>query len=192
MTDPENRWLRTRDVVGDEYDARYERQAAAGKYVHGEVDFLMRFSPSSVLDAGCGTGRVARELARRGVDVVGVDLDDEMLVTARRKAPDLQWHLGDIASVDLGRTFSAVVAAGNVMILLDPGTESAVVANLTRHLEPGGHLVAGFQQVPGDLPIDRYDRIAADAGLTLLERWSTWERSSWDLSRSYTVSVHRR
>ena len=192
MTGSDNRWLRTRDVVGDAYDARYERSAAAGNNVHGEADLLMRLSPSSVLDAGCGTGRVARELARRGVDVVGVDLDDEMLATARRKAPDLQWHLGDIASVDLGRTFSAVVAAGNVMILLTPGTDSAVVANLARHLEPGGHLVAGFQLAPGDLDVDRYDRIAADAGLAFIERWSTWERSSWDPSCSYTVSVHRR
>ena len=79
-----------------------------------------------------------------------------------------------------------------MMILLDPGTESAVVANLARHLEPGGHLVAGFQLAPGDLSIDQYDRIAADAGLTLRERWSTWERSSWDPSCSYTLSVHRR
>ena len=39
---------------------------------------------------------------------------------------------------------------------------------------------------PGDLPIDRYDRIAADAGLTLLERWSTWERSSWMSSMNAT------
>lgn len=192
MTGSDNRWLRTRDVVGDAYDARYERSAAAGNNVHGEADFLMRLSPSSVLDAGCGTGRVARELARRGVDVVGVDLDEEMLATARRKAPDLQWHLGDIATIDLGRTFSAVVAAGNVMILLGLGTERAVVANLAAHIEPGGHLVAGFQLTPGELSVERYDRIAADAGLTLLERWSAWERSSWDPSCSYTVSVHRR
>lgn len=192
MSGPENRWLRTRDLVGDAYDARYERSAQAGENVHGEADFLMRLSPSSVLDAGCGTGRVARELARRGIDVVGIDLDDEMLATARRKAPDLTWHLGDVASADLGRTFGAVVAAGNVMILLTPGTEAAVVANLARHLEPGGHLVAGFQLTPGHLTVDRYDRMASDAGLTLVERWATWERSSWDPSCSYAVSVHRR
>lgn len=192
MTAPENRWLRTRDLVGDAYDARYERSAQAGENVHGEADFLMRLSPSSVLDAGCGTGRVARELARRGADVVGIDLDDEMLATARRKAPEITWHLGDIISADLGRTFGAVVAAGNVMILLTPGTEAAAVANLARHLEPGGCLVAGFQLKPGDLTVERYDRIASDAGLTLVERWSTWERSSWDPSSSYAVSVHRR
>ena len=191
MTGAKNRWLRTRDVVGDSYDARYERAAAAGENVHGEADFLMRFRPASVLDAGCGTGRVARELARRGVDVVGVDLDEEMLATARRKAPDLPWHSADLVSVELRRTFSAILAAGNVITLLTPGTENAVIANLARHLEPGGVLIAGFQLTPDGLAIEEYDRLTAATGLALIERWSTWEQRPWDAHDSYAVSVHR-
>src|SRR6185503_19916130 len=74
--DPENPWLRMSRASGDEYDEPYERRAAAGENVHGEADFVMRFSPATVLDGGCGTGRVARELVRRCIDVVGVDLDD--------------------------------------------------------------------------------------------------------------------
>ena len=73
---------------GDEYDEAYERKAAAGENVHGEADFVMRFSPQSVLDAGCGTGRVAAELARRGVAAVGVDSEPDMIAAARGKAPD--------------------------------------------------------------------------------------------------------
>jgi SAM-dependent methyltransferase len=191
MTESENRWLRTRDVVGDEYDARYERLAAAGKDVHGEANFVMRFSPTSVLDAGCGTGRVARELARRGVDVEGVDIDKEMLETARRKAPDLSWHCADLVSVDLRRRFSTVLVAGNVMILLTPGTESDAVANLLRHLEPGGLLIAGFQLAPDRMTLEQYDRIAAAAGLALIERWSTWEQAPWNPYGEYALSVHR-
>src|ERR1700704_3077196 len=99
MAEPENRWLRTKDISGDAYDRRYDERAAAGENVHGEVDFVMRFAPRSALDAGSGTGRVARELARRGVDVVGVDLDDDMLSTARRKAPALPWHCADLVSI---------------------------------------------------------------------------------------------
>lgn len=191
MTGPENRWLKTRDAVGDEYDARYERSAAAGENVHGEADLVMRSSPTSVLDAGCGTGRVARELARRGVDVVGVDLDLDMLATARRKAPELAWHCADLESVELRRAFSVILVAGNVMILLTPGSEGAVVANLARHLEPGGLLIAGFQILPGRLSVGEYDRLAAAAGLTLVARWSTWERAPWDPLERYAVSVHR-
>src|SRR5437763_12527867 len=111
-----NRWLNTRRVSGDDYDASYKQKAAAGENVHGEADFVESFHPKSVLDAGCGTGRVGIELARRGIDVVGVDLDPGMLSAAAKKAPHLEWHLDDLATVRLNRHFNAIVMAGNVMI----------------------------------------------------------------------------
>ena len=192
MTDASNRWLRARAVSGEDYDATYERRAAAGENVHGEAEFVERFAPKSVLDAGCGTGRVGRELARRGVDVVGVDIDPEMLGTARRKGPGVDWRLGDLATVDLARSFEAIVMAGNVMIFLKPGTESAVVANMARHLQPDGVLIAGFQIVEEGLTTQRYDEIAADAGLKLAERWSTWDCDGWETNSAYAVTVHRK
>ena len=191
MTNPENRWLRSKDITGDAYDARYDQRAAAGENVHGEADFVMRLAPRAVLDAGCGTGRVARELARRGVDVVGVDLDLDMLATARRRSPELSWVQADLASFDLARTFDVVVAAGNVMILLTPGTEPAVLANLARHLRPGGLLVAGFQRRPDHLTLAEYDALVTAAGFELVERWSTWDRVAWRTDSDYALSVHR-
>ncbi len=192
MSDPANRWLSERRTSGDSYDATYERRAAAGEDVHGEADFVQRFAPSSVLDAGCGTGRVGRELSRRGIFTVGVDIDAGMLATARAKAPEMEWQLADLANVDLGRTFAAVVMAGNVMIFLAPGTEGAVVANMASHLAPGGRLVAGFQLAPGRLALAEYDACCLAAGLTLEERWSTWDCGPLVEGGSYTVSVHRK
>lgn len=184
--------MQERNASGDAYDATYDRRATAGENVHGEADFVERFAPASVLDAGCGTGRVGRELARRGLDVVGVDLDPEMLATAQRKSPAINWRLGELATVDLSRSFEAIVMAGNVMIFLAAGSEAAVVANMARHLQPGGLLIAGFQLMPGRLTLERYDEIAELAGLALSERWSTWDRDVWDEGASYAVSVHRR
>jgi len=192
MTDAHSRWLQSKSTSGDDYDATYERRAAAGQDVHGEADFVERFGPASVLDAGCGTGRVGRELARRGMKVVGVDIDADMLDTARRKGPGVDWRLADLASVDLGRSFDAIVMAGNVMIFVEPGTEAAVMANMARHLAAEGMLVAGFQVMPGRLAIGRYDEIAADAGLVLSERWSTWDCDAWVAGGNYAVSVHRK
>lgn len=191
--DADNRWLRERTRSGEAYDATYERRAAAGENVHGEADFVERFGPASVLDAGCGTGRVGRELARRGINVVGVDIDEEMLATARAKAPGVAWHLGDLQSVDLSRTFDAIVMAGNVMIFLAPGSEGAVVANMARHLAPGGVLIAGFQLQPGRLSLARYDACCEAAGLVLGERWATWDCVPFAAEGAgYAVSVHRR
>ena len=191
MSDAPNRWLQERKVSGDAYDATYERRAAAGENVHGEADFVQRFQPRSALDAGCGTGRVGRELARRGVEVVGVDIDPEMLGTAARKAPDVRWVHGDLATVDLGRKFDVIVMAGNVMIFLAPGTEGAVLANLARHLDTGGRIVAGFQLSEGRLPIERYDELASAAGLVLEERWATWDCEPWVPGGGYAVIVHK-
>ena len=191
MTNPaDNPWIRTRTRSGDEYDTTYERRAAAGEDVHGEANFVEATGARSVLDAGCGTGRVGRELARRGLHVVGVDLDDVMLATARTKAPDVDWRLGDLATIDLGRRFDAIVMAGNVMIFVTPGTEAAVVASMAAHLAAGGVLVAGFQLQPGGLTVDEYDDFARAAGLMLKERWSTWDREPWTLRGGYAVSVH--
>jgi SAM-dependent methyltransferase len=146
----------------------------------------------TVLDAGCGTGRVAMELARRGLDVVGVDLDAEMLAAAREKAPLLDWIEADLSDVDLGRTFDGIVMAGSVMIFVTPGAESAVVANLTRHLGVGGLLIAGFSTGPGRLDLDTYDDIAGEAGLDLVDRWATWDRRDYRAGTDYAVSVHRK
>jgi SAM-dependent methyltransferase len=191
-TQEPNRWLQERRTSGDAYDSTYERRAAAGENVHGEADFVQRFAPASVLDAGCGTGRVGRELARRGMDVTGVDLDPNMLETARNKAPDVRWELADLRDVDLARTFDAIVMAGNVMIFLAPQTEADVVTNMARHLAPGGVLIAGFQLMPGRLALDRYDECASNAGLALAERWATWDCDPWVSGGDYAVSVHRK
>ena len=187
-----NRWLSEARGRAATYDERWEELAARGENVHGEADLVVSLGPRSVLDAGCGTGRVAIELHRRGLDVVGVDLDPSMLARARAKSPDAGWVHADLVDADLGRRFDAVVLAGNVMIYLEPGTESAVVANLARHLEPGGALVAGFELQPGRYDLSSYDDAAASAGLTLAERWATWDRDQYDPGRgNYAVSVHR-
>jgi len=193
MTDrPTNRWLATDAPRGDVYDARYERRAAAGENVHGEADFVMQTGIRSVLDAGCGTGRIARELAKRGLDVTGVDIDAEMLATGQRKAPELDWRLGDLETIALGRTYDAALMAGNVVIFLTPGSEGAVLANLARHLNPGGIVIAGFQIQRGRLSLEGYDALARSAGLELAERYATWDREPWRDGGDYAVSVHRR
>lgn len=58
-------WRKT-GVSGTTYDARFAHLERAGHKMHGEADFVASFEVHSVLDAGCGTGRVAIELARRG------------------------------------------------------------------------------------------------------------------------------
>lgn len=192
-------WRKATGASGEDYDAKFNTLQRRGRSINGEADFVASFGVHSVLDAGCGTGRVAIELARRGFTVSGVDREPDMLRVARAKAPHLDWHLADLSTVTFKgpereghlRCFEAIVMAGNVMIFLDPGTEPRVIANLARHLQPAGLLIAGFQLEQG-LGLQAYDDFAAQSGLELKERWATWERQPWYERCGYAVSVHQR
>lgn len=185
--------------TADDYDARWRDLEADGQNIHGEADLVQALSPGAargftVLDAGCGTGRVAIELARRGFTVAGMDADPAMLATARDKAPELIWAHGDLADPEwpaaLPEPVDLALLAGNVMIFVQPGTEPRVLANLAARLVPGGLLVAGFSLRPDLLSCENYDEMAAGAGLKLVDRWSTWDRQPFD-GGDYAVSVHR-
>jgi len=174
---------------GKDYQARFDALAAEGVDVHGEAQFVAALGPRSVLDAGCGTGRVAIELARRGIEVVGVDADPSMIATARQRTPELSWLEADLASLELGRTFDVVVMAGNVPLFTPPGTQAAVVAGCARHVSASGALVCGFQLGRG-YDLAAYDQHCVEARLTLVQRWATWDRGPFRNGSGYAVSVH--
>lgn len=191
---------------GEEYAARFRALAESGADPHGEASFAAALldGPGRVLDAGCGTGRVAIRLAELGHHSVGTDVDESMLAVARREAPDLPWFAADLASVtatDLGgaRDFDLVVLAGNVVPLLAEGTLPSAVAHLRDLLRPGGRLVAGFGLDGAHLPrgcpvtpLTDYDRACGDAALSAEQRFSTWDAEPFDERAGYAVSVHVR
>lgn len=178
------------DWDGDDYQARFDRLAAEGTDVHGEATFVRAYAPGSVLDAGCGTGRVAIELARHGIEVVGVDVDPSMLATARGADPGITWIEHDLCTLDLGRTFDVVVLAGNVPLFTPAGTQPALIAAAANHVASGGRLVVGFSLGRG-YELAELDRDATAAGLSLSDRFSTWDRAP-STGSDYAVSVFDR
>lgn len=173
---------------GRDYQARFDALAASGADIHGEANLVRIYGPHRVLDAGCGTGRVAIELARHGIEVVGVDVDPAMLDTARERAPELDWRLGDLATAELGEGYDIAVLAGNVLIFTTPGTEGAVLSNVARAVRAGGIVLAGFSLHPGGYELVQLDADATAAGLSLADRWSTWDRAPF-ANGDYAVSA---
>jgi len=193
-------------ISGDSYQQCFDALAASGEHVHGEADFVSTLVDvgARILDAGCGTGRVGIELARRGYEVVGVDCAVAMLDTARAVAPDLPWLERDLSTLEpgdahLGDPFDVVVMAGNVVPLLAEGAEEEAISRLAATLRPGGWLVAGFGLDVAHLPLDdvpvtlaQYDAWCHAHGLALVERFGTWDRRPYVEDEGYAVSVHRR
>lgn len=190
----------------DLYDRRWQDMVARGESVHGELDFIERYltdGVADILDAGCGTGRLAIEAHRRGHRCVGVDLDRDMIERARAKAADIEWHHADLATVDLGRSFDVAVMAGNIPLFCAPGAQATIVANLARHLRTGGLLICGFSIEKGAEAYRASDfcRDAENAGLSLEAVHAAWDaapisdahRSNvGDLVGDYVVAVCRR
>ena len=176
---------------GAAYQARFDALAAEGMDVHGEARLVRSLKPTSVLDAGCGTGRVAIELARHGIEVVGVDLDASMIAEARRLAPELELVEADLAELDLRRVFDLVLLAGNVPLFCPRPRRDDLVRRCAAHVAPDGVLIAGFQLGRSYLLAD-FDASAAAGGLLLEQRWSSWEGADFEPGSTYVVSLLRR
>lgn len=98
----------------------------------------------AALELGVGTGRVALPLARRGVEVHGVDASEAMLERLRTKpgAERVRCTFGDVTEVEVGRRFPLVFGVFNVVFnLLTQEAQVRLFENAARHLEPGGALV---------------------------------------------------
>jgi SAM-dependent methyltransferase len=113
-----------------------------------EVDFLvdaLGLRPGMrVLDAGCGPGRHALELARRGIAVVGVDASPDFLTLGRAEAGDLpvEFHEADVRAITYADAFDAVLCLcqGGFGLLGGDDDELDVVARFAAALRPGGRL----------------------------------------------------
>jgi SAM-dependent methyltransferase len=95
----------------------------------------------SLLDVACGTGADLAEL-RQWYTVEGMDLSPAMLEMARRRLPDVPLHTGDMRTLDLGKSFDAVLCLfSSIAYVTDPSELRSTVARLARHVRPGGVLI---------------------------------------------------
>ncbi len=196
---PETRWDREGDSAS--HIAHFARLAAEGADLEGEARLVDAMVPrgATILDAGCGAGRVTAALHRKGHRVLGVDRDPRLVEAARQDNPDVSYAVRDLLDVTPSwlageghpTAYDVVVLAGNVLVFLAPGTERTVLERLREVTRPGGRIVAGFATDQAYTVTD-LDRDAAAVGLRTEARFATWHLDRWTEDAGWAVTILRR
>jgi SAM-dependent methyltransferase len=104
-----------------------------------------------ILDAGCGTGRYAIELARRGYIVHGIDRSADLIAVARGATGDsaggVSFEVGDIADLPIAR-YAGILCRGVLNDIVDDGERDAVFAAFADALESNGALILDVRDWP--------------------------------------------
>ncbi|MGX6603089.1 class I SAM-dependent methyltransferase [Micromonosporaceae bacterium Da 78-11] len=196
MSAQENLWLRQIEQDPEhsrKYVERFRRLAREGADLGGEARLIDTLVPrgARLLDAGCGTGRVGGLLAAAGHQVVGVDLDPELVATATADHPGSTWLVGDLAELDLPGRFDVVYSAGNVLTFVAPADRVEILRRLGAHLADAGRVVIAFGAGRG-YPFDDFLADAGAAGLTPDLLLATWDLRPFTPQSDFLVAVLRR
>ncbi|MFI7446117.1 class I SAM-dependent DNA methyltransferase [Nonomuraea sp. NPDC049714] len=121
-----------------------------------------------VADVGCGPGYATGHLHALGVDAFGVDLAPEMIALARQAYPGLRFEVGTMAALDVPDGALGGVLSRYSIIHTPPERLPEIIAEFSRVLAPGGHLMLSF--VAHDEPAEPAE--AYDHRVALAYRWS--------------------
>ena len=111
----------------------------------------------SVLEPGCGSGRMLAALSEQGIDIAGIDRSPRMIELARERLGDMgELRVADMTEFDLGRTFDGAICPINTLLHLTPAELASHLGCMARHVAPGGRYLV---QV-GLVDVDQHEPFA--------------------------------
>lgn len=107
------------------------------------IDLLAPTPDDTVLDLGCGTGRMTEWLLASGARVIGVDSDPAMVAAARARCPTADLRQDDVRSLDADLRCTALLSNATLH-WVPPADAPRMAESLARTVLPGGRLVVEF------------------------------------------------
>lgn len=143
-----------------DYAEKYEKEVFTQGTL-GEVDFIQKEinydKNCKILDIGCGTGRHAIELAKRGHDVTGIDLSESMIAKAKEKAQisgvNVDFHIADARNLPFKDQFDLVImiCEGAFPLMETDEMNFEILGNAAKALKNGGKFI--FTTLNGLYPL---------------------------------------
>ncbi|HZS09879.1 MAG TPA: methyltransferase domain-containing protein [Blastocatellia bacterium] len=130
-------------MSADNWNSKLYDQRHSFVYEYGK-DLIALLNPQPgerILDAGCGTGHLTKQIAESGATVIGMDSSANMIETARREYPDIQFLPGDVTDFSFPEPFDAIFS--NATLHWVARAEVAIRC-MSRALRSGGRFVVEF------------------------------------------------
>ncbi len=138
------------EVLFENYSSKYDTEPFTQGTI-GECDFLESElsgnKGAQILDVGCGTGRHAIEMAKRGYRVTGIDLSESMLKRAKEKAAEagvsVDFRQGDARNLDFNNEFDLVImlCEGAFPLMETDEMNFRILDGAGSALKPGGKMI---------------------------------------------------
>lgn len=166
--------------------------------ISAEVDWLLsRLGPgcATLLEPGCGSGRMLESFARRGIVCTGLDRSPQMVALARRRlaaaGADTRVVQADMADFDLGERFGGGVCPINTLVYLTPAALGGHLACMARHLAGGGRYLVQVDVHAADGSASDLEPAVWEAEREGTRLEVTWQVESVDLARGRELQRSR-
>ena len=116
-----------------------EKHSFVSKYGTDLIALLAAEKGEKILDIGCGTGDLANQLSENGVDVIGIDKSENMIIQASTKYPQIHFQVADVLEIEYEHEFDAIFSNATLHWVKKP--EQALNA-MYKSLKTGGRFVA--------------------------------------------------